>query len=340
VSGPVACVPWVSMPSAYQIAAAARVAARLAAARHGERGEVVRAACDELGCSRQSLYTWMRPHRGDAGRRQRSDAGRHGLLREEAEVIAAVIVEGGRGNGKRINTLVQTVDDLRADGLIHGCRVDSVCVLYYLPDGGVQVTDEAEHYKNKPHNLAAIAEYRVIRYVVTDHATGVVRWRYYPHSESGTHTIAFLAWCVVGGDPTRQPFRGVPRQLKVDPGATASGAVRRWCGLLGIDLIVCARGKPRAKGQVEQGQDLVETRFESGLRFQRHRVRNFNDLNRLAEVFQDHYNATATHSRHGRTRYDAWLTITPEQLRLVAESEAQLRRLATRRPKNRGCGGI
>ncbi|WP_054772764.1 hypothetical protein [Methylogaea oryzae] len=44
--------------------------------------------------------------------------------------------------------------------------------------------------------MQAIELFRVIRYVITDHCTNLTRWRYYPHSESGEHTVRFLAWAM------------------------------------------------------------------------------------------------------------------------------------------------
>jgi len=224
----------------------------------------------------------------------------------------------------------------------HEWQVDaSVCVVYYLPGGGTGIveTDQAVHYKNKPDNVAAIERFRVIRYVLTDHTTGYVRWRYYPHAESGAHTVAFLAWAMAPKpDVLTDPFQGAPTQLVVDPGATASGTVQRFCDRLQVELIVTRRKNPRAKGSVENANNLVETYFESGLRYQRQRVTDFGDLNRLAAQAQAEFNATQIHTRHGRTRMAAWLTIAPGQLRLTQDERA-LRALATEspaKPKVRG----
>jgi hypothetical protein len=85
---------------------------------------------------------------------------------------------------------------------------------------------------------------------------------------------------------------------------------------------------PRAKGQVENANHLWEMRFESGLKFQRDRVRDFADLNALAERYQLWFNANKTHSRHGKTRFAKWLEITADQL-IVTAPEAQLLKLAT-----------
>lgn len=216
----------------------------------------------------------------------------------------------------------------------------SVCVVYYLPGGGAVVQDieAGVHYKNKPQNLEAIAEHRVIRYVLTDHCSGVARWRYYPGSETGAHTVAFLCWCMAPKTDRADPFNGAPWTLVADPGATSAGTVRRFCALAQIDLHITRVHNSRGKGSVEKAQDLVERAFESGLRFQRHRVTDFDSLNKLAERFQLHWNATEIHTRHGMSRFDAWQRIPAEKLR-ITESEQVLRTLATEAPRTPKVGG-
>ena len=220
----------------------------------------------------------------------------------------------------------------------------SVCVVFYLPTGkngcGCAIVDvrDAEIYKNKPENVKAIEDFRVIRYVLTDHASGVVRWHYYPHSESGENTVRFLAWCMARPRPATDPFHGAPLDIMSDPGATAAALVKRFCKRLDIHLQVNKPHSPRAKGQVEQGQNLVETTFESGLKMQRSRVTSIEALNEMADTYQIHFNATKKHSRHGETRFASWSRITAEQLRITAGEEALLN-LATREPEARSISG-
>lgn len=222
----------------------------------------------------------------------------------------------------------------------HVWQVDgSVCVIYYLPDGGAELVelDDAVHYKNKPENLKAIEQFRVIRYVVSDHASGVVRFRYYPHAESGEHTVRFLAWAMApksGNDP----FHGRPVILMVDPGATSGGLVQRFCHRIGTRLIVNRRRNPRAKGSVEKGNHLVETSFEQALRFMKKRPANFDELNALAQPYQLWWNATKEHSRTKRTRFAVWMTITAEQLQVTPSAEVLLS-LATDEPIKRQVRG-
>ena len=221
----------------------------------------------------------------------------------------------------------------------HVWEVDaSVCVIYYLPDGGSQMVelDDAVHYKNKPQNLKAIEQFRVIRYVLADHASGVVRYRYYPHAESGEHTVRFLAWAMAkrAGDP----FHGAPLMVMVDPGATSGGLVQRFCLRMGIELIVNKCGNARAKGAVEKANHLVETSFEQTLRFLKPRPANFEQLNTIADQYQLWWNDVKIHSRTGKSRFAAWLTITPMQLRITPSAEVLLQ-LATRKPEKRQVKG-
>lgn len=222
----------------------------------------------------------------------------------------------------------------------HVWQVDgSVCVIYYLPGGGAELVelDQAVHYKNKPQNLKAIEQFRVIRYVVTDHASGTVRYRYYPHSESGEHTVMFIAWAMAP-KASNDPFQGAPKIIMVDPGATSGGLVRRFCARMGIELIVNQQGNPRGKGSVEKGNHIVETTFEQALRYTKERPKDFNDINQMAERFQLWWNSTEIHSRTKKTRFAVWLTITAEQLRTTPAADVLLS-LATNEPVNRKVNG-
>ncbi|MDR1063626.1 MAG: hypothetical protein LBL48_06805 [Azoarcus sp.] len=213
----------------------------------------------------------------------------------------------------------------------------SVCVLFYLPGKNDEARhcliphDDAVHYKNRPENLRAVELFRVIRYVMTDHTSGLLRVRYYPHAESGAHTVDFLCWLMAPKDNPQDPFHGKPLHIMVDPGATASGLVKRFCQRLDIDLIVNKVRNPRAKGQVEQGNNLFELKFEGWLACARDRVTDFAALNALAETWQLWFNRTKKHTRHGMTRFEAWKKITREQLVITAPT-AELKKFATGRP--------
>ncbi|WP_328300355.1 hypothetical protein [Paralysiella testudinis] len=51
-------------------------------------------------------------------RKRRADAGRSALTRTEAEYIGSLILETMRKNGKRMTTVEEAVNMLRANGLI------------------------------------------------------------------------------------------------------------------------------------------------------------------------------------------------------------------------------
>lgn len=374
------------MATPQQIAAAADVARRIEGLGKGGKGEVVRAAALEMGCSPATLYRLMQPHTAST-RKQRSDAGALALTLVEAEVLSAYLMETFRQTGRRILSLTLAVEQLRANGLIQARRVDlstgeilplsdssisralraynlhpeqltrptphtplsspypnycwqvdaSVCVVFYLPmgkyAGGCEIVplDQAIHYKNKPENLRAIERFRVIRYVGADHNSGAGRWRYYPHAESGAATVAFLAWMMAPKATLADPMHGAPEHLMIDPGATSAALVRRFCHRMTINLIVNKPGNPRAKGSVEKLNHLVETTFESGLKFQRHNVRSIEELNSLAEMVQLNWNATAIHSRHGKTRFAQWMTAPADKIRRTRDA-ATLLSLATETP--------
>jgi len=222
----------------------------------------------------------------------------------------------------------------------HVWEVDaSVCVIYYLPDGNSELVelDQAVHYKNKPQNIKAIEQFRVIRYVLADHTSGVIRYRYYPHAESGEHTVRFLCWAMAhkGGN---DPFHGKPMIVMVDPGATAGGLVRRFCHRMKIELVVNKSHNARAKGAVEKANHLVETSFEQALRYLKPRPTNFEQLNALSETYQLWWNASKIHTRTKQTRFAVWMTITAEQLQITPSADVLLQ-LATQEPIKRQVRG-
>ena len=230
---------------------------------------------------------------------------------------------------------------LRSKHPNHVWQIDpSLCVLYYLPrvgkDSGLRVMEAEEFYKNKPKNVQKIVNDRVWRYTGTDHYSGVVVTRYYFGGETSANLCDFLICMMhgVGGvtrDPARDPFRGVPVMVMLDPGsANTSAAFKMLCTALGIHVQINKPKNPRAKGSVEKGNDLVEVEFESGLRFIE--VTDIDQLNGLAERWMRYYNSTEIHSRHGMTRYQCWNRITADQLILPPPAE-HCRDLAYSAPK-------
>ena len=231
----------------------------------------------------------------------------------------------------------EPVNRMKSEHPNHCWQIDpSLCVLYYLPrhgdDSGMRVMKQEEFYKNKPKNVERIENNRVWRYTGTDHASGTIIARYYFGGETSANLCDFFIYMMQEkADSLKDPFRGVPRMVMLDPGsANTSAAFKNLCKALDVHVQINKPGNPRAKGQVEKGNDIVETAFESGLRFTE--VSDIDRLNALAERWMRYYNGTQIHSRHGLTRYQAWNKIKAEQLILPPPAD-YCRELAVSAPK-------
>lgn len=211
---------------------------------------------------------------------------------------------------------VQTLKSLHPN---HVWQIDpSLCVLYYLPrqgkDSGLRVMKHDEFYKNKPANVAKIVNDRVWRYTGTDHASGVIYCHYYFGGETSANLCDFfIRMMSPKSDIGTDPFRGKPVIVMLDPGsANTSSAFKTLCSALDVQVQINKPNNPRAKGQVEKANDIVETAFESGLKFVS--VQSIDKLNALCDKWLRYYNGREVHSRHGMTRYAAWQKISSEQL--------------------------
>lgn len=362
----------------------AAVAQAAAAAGPGGKGAIYAAACAELGISTATLHRHLAKVAMKPTRKQRSDAGSVSLQLDEATAIAALLVTSQRKNHKRLLSIGQAVDILRANGEIraeftctvtgelrplsdsaitrglrhHGMHPDqlsrptpavelkslhpnhvwqidaSMCVLYYLHaeserEAGLQVMERERFYKNKPANLKSIEQERVWSYEATDHTSGGLLLNYVMGAESGTN----LADSFIEFIQPRSVIHGVPLILMMDMGsANTSGLFKNLARRLGVKLIAHAPGNARATGQVEKARDIIERSFEPALRLMP--VADLADLNTQARRWADWFNAHKVHSRHGRTRADAWMSITAEQLRLAPSPEL-CRELLTHEPESR-----
>lgn len=102
----------------------ALVAARVADAERGRKGELIDELCAATGKSRATVYRQLRAATVRPQRRQRSDAGEVSLTRDEAKLIAVMVMESMRKNGKRLYTIGHAVETLRANGEIRADRTD------------------------------------------------------------------------------------------------------------------------------------------------------------------------------------------------------------------------
>lgn len=219
----------------------------------------------------------------------------------------------------------------------HVWQIDaSLCVLYYLSartpaERGLQVMQYDQFYKNKPANLKRIEADRVWSYEVTDHYSGAIFVHYVMGAESAANLAeSFIAAiCKRDGDP----FHGVPRVLMMDMGsANTSGMFTNLARRLQVRVIAHAPGNARATGQVENARNIIERGFESSLKLRP--VADLAELIHQGRRWATWYNSHKVHSRHGKTRYDCWMTIAQEHLRVAPPAEL-CRELLTHTPEQR-----
>lgn len=206
----------------------------------------------------------------------------------------------------------------------------SISTLYYVPgqgQSGVQDMAPSEFYKNKPENFEKIKRQRLLRGAITDHTSGSIFVLYLEGGESMAN-MAELLLAAIAQRPDQQMY-GVPFHLMVDPGSGAGGAFRNLLRRLQVKLIVNEAGNPRAKGQVENAHNIIETSFESGFKFTH--VPDIAWINEKATQWMRWYNSTRIHRRHGMARWAKWMEITQAQLRLVDATLA--RQLLTHAPE-------
>jgi len=328
---------------------------RLDSAAYGRLGAIISEAARFLGGSRDQVYGELRSLGWISGRKPRADRGRRSVSDDELQAIAALMKETSRANGKRLLCISDAMDILRNNGRLkttlsparvqrimreRGLHLDqlarptphtpmrslhpnhiwqfdvSICVLFYLDRGGLEVMDEKRFYKNKPANLARIEKQRVLRYLVTDHYSAATFLKYYLGAgENQDLLFDFLMEAFVGRDHAQDPFKGVPFKLVWDAGsANQSYAIRNLLDRLDVCHWPHIPGNPRAKGQVENAHNLVERGFEGRLTLMD--IHDIAQLNEAAHVWMRYFNGVARHSRHASTRYGLWQTIREEQLRV------------------------
>lgn len=330
------------------------LACDLVNAKRGEKGVLVKQACEQIGRSEQWIYDRLKDLGLVEGRKSRSDRGQSKISRLECIDISNLMVQSNRDNGKQLMSLKEAVRIAAANGLIgktvsvstvsremkrhkvhpeqlkkgtpyrqvrslhpnHVWQFDvSVCVLYYLRKSeGLRVMPQDEFYKNKPENAERIKNDRVLRYLVTDHYTGTFYVEYFNTPGENSETLVEFLLNAFGKRES-DPFHGVPTMLVWDAGtANQSHLVKGMLERLDVKHHAHEVGSPRAKGQVERTHNLVECEFES--RLSMCRVDSIEQLNAEAWRWAQMYNGTMRHTRHNHTRYGLWQTIKANQLRL------------------------
>lgn len=103
----------------------------------GERSEYLKRSAQDLGVSLATLYRKLESVSVKPSRKRRSDAGKTELKLEEAKLISAVLVETMRRNGKRLMSVKQAVEMLRANAvwqnICYPCSPSILVTLSCLP---------------------------------------------------------------------------------------------------------------------------------------------------------------------------------------------------------------
>ncbi|HHG4749879.1 TPA: integrase [Pseudomonas aeruginosa] len=97
---------------------------QLQSAGHGQRTALCKAAAKDLGLSLGSLYRKLKDVQVRAPSKRRSDAGQSGLTPDEGLAICTALIHSARHNEKRLYSVADAVEDLRASGLIRAETVD------------------------------------------------------------------------------------------------------------------------------------------------------------------------------------------------------------------------
>lgn len=301
---------------------------RINAAPHGEATEIVRRFAEVIGRNPNTIYTWLKKYAGfKTDRKKRADAGKTSLPDDTLSFIASVKREAVRGNGKDTmpigvamniaanNGMEVNVSRSRVGVLMRQRRMDtktvmsarnhielrslypnhmhqidpSLCLVYYMGKRQMVMREE-EFYKNKLENFAKV-KLKVWRYVRYDHASGSLDVRYF-EAEGETQASLFEFLLYTWGKQENRLSHGVPKILLWDKGsANKSHAIKNLLDALGVDHQTHAAGHAWSKGGVEQGNNLVETQFESRLRFEP--VNTVEELNAAAALWVRDWNANA-----------------------------------------------
>ena len=187
-------------------------------------------------------------------------------------------------------------------------RPSACCITSKIRPKGQRGHRAARHERgrvqqNKPRNLDRIVNDRVWSFEITDHTTG---WIYVEYRFGGESAVNFLEVMINAMQErgSADVLHGVPKILFTDPGsALVSASLLNMCRAMGIRTIQHKAHNARATGSVEKARDIIERKFEGGLRFLR--VDDIDELNRLARLWRMKFNRTAIHSRHSMSRTDA-----------------------------------
>ncbi|MDR0322345.1 MAG: transposase [Treponema sp.] len=329
------------------------------------RMTVIEKMRDHFYISTAKAYKMLKDAGWSSGRKRRKDAGCTSLGDEELRLIANMQKTSKRKNGKvtmpvtvarsilqsqgldvnvsnsRIRELLRneqfSAKDLKASTPYQRMRSEypnqihltdpSNCLLYFSPNGKQKIVDDHEHYKNK--NFYEDGKLKCLRYVLTDHYSASICVRYYEAAgETALNMYNFLLYAWGMKDDPLYVFHGLPEILVWDSGSgNTAHAVTTALGALRVKTTSHLPGNPRGKGQVENANNIVETQFESRLRFEP--VNSLDELNAAAERWCAAYNANMLPHQNTRlnrngiasSRLMLWQKIHPEQLKELPDLE-------------------
>ena len=332
-----------------------------------ERKNIIKEMCQMFAISEAKAYKMLHECGWDSGRKSRKDIGRSSVDEDVLKKISALIWDSSRKNGKvelsvsdcRAILLANGVDipvgDSQLRGLLRQKKLEaknakmqtpyqrmrsehpnqvhlvdpSLALFYYTPNGEQHVLHDDEVYKNKQF-LEGKENLKCWRYVLTDHYSSSICARYYAAAgEKADNLYDFLLYAWGKKQDPVYGFHGLPELLIWDCGsANKSKAVTKALEAFRVHTMPHLPGNPRAKGQVERANDLVEHKFESRLRIEP--VHSIEELNEAAERWCAAFNSDSidnTDSRLHRnnriigSRYILWNSIKTEQLRELPDPE-------------------
>jgi len=343
-------------------------ALRMAGAKTGtEHKAIISEMCERHSISPAKAYKMLHECGWESGRKARRDIGKSSVGEETLKKISALIWDSSRQNGKvelsvsdcRAILLANGVDipvgDSQLRELLRRHKLDaknakkptphqrmrseypnqvhlvdpSLALFYYTPNGEQHVLHDDEVYKNKQF-LEGKEHLKCWRYVLTDHYSSSVCVRYYAASgEKADNMYDFLLYAWGKKNDPVYGFHGLPELLIWDCGsANKARAITKALQAFRITTAPHLPGNPRAKGQVERANDLVEHKFESRLRIEP--VHSIDELNEAAERWCAAFNSDSIENTDSRLhrgrrvigcRYNLWNSIKNEQLRELPDPE-------------------
>ena len=332
-----------------------------------ERSSIIAEMCRLFGFCKVSAYRALRRNGWESDRKKRSDAGASSINEKDLSTVAALLQNSVRKNGKKtmsvenarsimlqngfdvpistrqlselLKTRTLSTESTSKPSPHQRMRTEypnqvhfadpSVALMYFAPNGKQKFLRDDEVYKNKPF-LEGRENLKCWRYVLTDHYSGTICVRYYAAAgENSANMYDFLLYAWGKKKDPLYNFHGLPELLIWDCGsANISKPVTNALKALRVETEPHLPGNPRAKGQVENANNIVECQFESLLHLEE--VNSMEELNDAAERWCAAFNANQLEHRDTRitragrkigSRTMIWNWIKEEQLRELPDEE-------------------